>query len=104
MSSSIPPTPPSPGVGTRRKGGKPHPRLPMSAFSPPNSGTLESFPIPPSASTVHPELVIDANVIVQAGDLNLTSWKQKAGQLLSGRIGGVVLSLPGADVEKAIEQ
>lgn len=76
----------------------------MSAFSPPNSGSLESFPIPPSASVVHPEFVIDANVIVQAADLNLTSWKQKAGQLLSGRIGGVVLSLPGADIEKAIEQ
>jgi hypothetical protein len=53
---------------------------------------------------VHPELVIDANVIVQSGDLNLTLWKQKAGQLLSGRIGGVVLSLPGADIEKAIER
>lgn len=104
MSSAIPPTPPSPGVGARRKGARPHPRLPLSAFSPPNSGTLESFPLPPSPSTVHPEFVIDANVISPDGDLDLARWRSETGQLLGGRIGGIVLSLPPADIEKAIEQ
>jgi len=94
MSTVIPPTPPSPGVGTRRRGPKSLPRLPMSAFTPPNSGSSEKFPLPPSPSTVHPEKVIDANVIVLDGDLNLSEWKQEAGQVLGGRIGGVVLSLP----------
>lgn len=78
----------------RRKGPKSLPRLPMSAFSPPNSGTSEKFPLPASPSTVHPEKVIDSNVVVLDGDLNLSEWKKEAGQVLGGRIGGVVLSLP----------
>jgi len=97
--SDIPPPPPSPGLGSRRgKGPKPHPRLPLSAFSPPNTASLESsFPMPASPATSHPEVVIDGNVIVPTGDLNLTQWKVEAGPVLDSRVKGVVLSMPGID-------
>ncbi|TFK44800.1 hypothetical protein BDQ12DRAFT_717949 [Crucibulum laeve] len=83
----------------RRKGPKNLPTLPLSAFSPPNSGTSESFPLPPSPSLVHPASVVDANVIPVKGDLSLAAWKSQAGDLLAGRMsnGGVVLSLLSAD-------
>ncbi|KAJ7497398.1 hypothetical protein FB451DRAFT_1211335 [Mycena latifolia] len=100
--AAIPPTPPSPGVGMRRKGPKALPRLPLSAFSPPNSGTSERFPLPPSPSTIHPEFVVDAHVVVDDPDACLASWKKEAGQALGGRIGGVVLSLPATDPEKFV--
>jgi hypothetical protein len=101
--TTIPPTPPSPGVGLRRKGPKALPRLPLSAFSPPNSGTSERFPLPPSPSAVHPDSVVDGNVTLSIEDINLGQWKKEAGQVLGGRICGVVLSLPeGTDVDKSI--
>ncbi|TFK23179.1 hypothetical protein FA15DRAFT_594803 [Coprinopsis marcescibilis] len=83
----------------RRKGPKDLPKLPASAFVPPNSATEDSFPLGPDPSTVQPEAVIDANVIVKDGDVNHTKWKKDAGQVLGGRIRGVVLSLPGTDLE-----
>lgn len=94
---STPPSPPH--VGLRRKGLKTLPRLPLSAFSP---GTSDG-PIPPSPSTIHPDHVIDAHVVVPTGDL--VQWKQEAGDILGKRIGGVVLSLQGtepAEIEKTI--
>lgn len=100
--SEIPPTPPSPGVGIRRKGPKVLPRLPLSAFSPPNSGTGERFPLPPSPSTVHPEFVVDAHVVVGDADPNLATWKKEAGQALGGRIGGVVIALPTTNPDKFV--
>ncbi|KAF5380374.1 hypothetical protein D9615_004501 [Tricholomella constricta] len=102
--SSIPPTPPSPGAGTRRRVPKPKPKLPLSAFSPPNSGTGDSFPLPPSPTTTHPKVIFDANVIVANGDLKLSLWKAETGQIMGSRVGGIVLSLPGADLEKVVEQ
>lgn len=105
MSSTIPPTPPSPGVGVRRKGPKTLPRLPLSAFSPPNSGTSERFPLAPSPSAVHPDTVIDSHVALAEGDASLSQWATEAGQLLGGRIGGVVVFLhEKTAVEKAISQ
>ncbi|KAJ7722134.1 hypothetical protein DFH07DRAFT_293653 [Mycena maculata] len=96
MSTEIPPTPPSPGVGLRRKP-KTLPTLPLSAFSPPNSSTGERFPRPPTPSRVHPVQVVDAHVVV-VGDAtaSLESWKKEAGKALGGLIGkgGVVLALP----------
>ncbi|KAG6832632.1 hypothetical protein H0H92_014468 [Tricholoma furcatifolium] len=82
----------------------PKPRLPLSAFSPPNTGTGESFPLPPSPTTTHPSVLIDANVIVAGGNLDLAQWKSEAGSVLGTRTSGVVLSLPGADLEKVVEQ
>lgn len=92
-----------PHVGLRRKGLKTLPRLPLSAFSPPSSGTRDGFPIPPSPSTIHPDHVIDGHVVAPTGDL--VQWKQEAGDILGKRIGGVVLSLQGtepAEIEKTI--
>ncbi|KAJ7446161.1 hypothetical protein B0H11DRAFT_2085314 [Mycena galericulata] len=99
MASEIPPT--SPGLAGRRKP-KNLPSLPLSAFSPPNSGTGERFPLPPSPSTVHPEFVVDAHVVVADPDPTLASWKKDAGQALGGRIGGVVLSLPANEPDKFV--
>jgi hypothetical protein len=100
MSTTIPPPPTSRGDGKSRKG----PRLPLSVFtSPPNTGTSESFPLP-SPSTLHPTTVIDANVLASDGDVDLTQWKKEAGQALAGRVGGIVLSLPGANLEQAIDR
>ncbi|KAJ3724616.1 hypothetical protein C8R42DRAFT_701905 [Lentinula raphanica] len=87
---SIPPSSP----GGRRKGPKSLPKLPLSAFTPPNSGTSERFPLAPSPSTVHPESVIDANVVALNDDSSLSRWKAEAGAHLASRIGGIVVSLP----------
>ncbi|KAJ6594003.1 hypothetical protein B0H19DRAFT_1246721 [Mycena capillaripes] len=101
--AGIPPTPPSPGF-TRRKGLVKPPNLPLSAFSPPNSGVNERFPLPPSPSTVHPAVVIDAHVVVADADPSLALWKKEAGQALGGRVGGVVLALPETDPEKFVAE
>ncbi|KAH9176611.1 hypothetical protein EDB89DRAFT_2112590 [Lactarius sanguifluus] len=72
--------PPSPGVGARRKGPKSLPTLPLSAFSPPNTGVSDNFPLPPSPSTVHPDSVIDASV---RG--SIPEWKKQTAGPLDGR-------------------
>ncbi|KAG6845893.1 hypothetical protein H0H87_000699 [Tephrocybe sp. NHM501043] len=95
-------TPPPLSKGTRPR--PPKPRLPLSAFSPPNTGTGESFPLPPSPTTTHPSSIIDANVIVASGSLDLSLWKGEAGSVLGSRADGIVLSLPGADLEKVVKQ
>ena len=86
-----------------RKGPKPRPQLPLSVFTSPNTGTSEATPLP-SPSDVRPAAVIDANVIAFNGDLSLTQWKKETGQLLAGRLEGVVLSLPGANLKEIIDQ
>lgn len=83
----------------RRKVPKDLPKLPASAF---NSPVTESSGILPSPSTIQPEQVIDANVT--AADVAHSQWKQEAGQVLGGKIRGVVLSLPGADVDKVAKE
>jgi hypothetical protein len=101
--AEIPSPLPSPGVGVRRKGPKSLPRLPLSAFSPPNSGTSDRFPLPPSPSTVHPDKVVDGRVVVRSRS-DLVQWKKETGQKLGGRIGGVVVTLEGGDLDKALEE
>lgn len=103
MASAIPPTPLSPSVGARRKGAKALPRLPLSAFTPPNTGSSEAFPLPPSPSTLQPEELVDAYVIAPDGDLS--EWKAQAGETLRRKTKGVVLALPQkepAEVEKIL--
>lgn len=100
--SALPPTPLSPGVGARRKGPKSLPSLPASAFSPPNTGTSEQFPLAPSPSTLYPEKVIDAHV-----SENIDAWTEDAGKKLEGTAEGIVVSLVGKkpeEVEAAIER
>ena len=104
MSAELPPVPASPGVGVRRKGPKGLPKLPLSAFSPPPSGSSDSFPRPPSPSTIHPAKVIDAHVVAPGGDLS--KWQQEISQALSGKLAGAAVSLSGtepSDIEKAIQ-
>ena len=104
--AAIPPVPPSPGVAARRKGPKGHvlPTLPLSAFTPPNTGTSDQFPLPPSPSAINPEKVIDANVITPSGDL--AQWKEEIGrELEDDKIAGVVVNLTGVSsdaLEKTI--
>ncbi|OSX55863.1 hypothetical protein POSPLADRAFT_1063400 [Postia placenta MAD-698-R-SB12] len=103
MASAIPPTPLSPSVGARRKGAKALPRLPLSAFTPPNTGSSEAFPLPPSPSTLQPEELVDAYVIAPDGDLS--EWRAQAGETLRRKTKGVVLALPQkepAEVEKIL--
>ncbi|KAG6886159.1 hypothetical protein C0993_000677 [Termitomyces sp. T159_Od127] len=98
MSSTAPP--PS-SKGTRSR--PPKPRLPLSAFSPPNSASGEAFQLPPSPTTTHPKAIIDANVII-AGAVDLSTWKQEAGSILGARADGLVLSLPNADLKNAVDE
>jgi len=86
----------------RRKQPKDLPKLPLSVFTPPNTGTQESFSLPPSPSTLHPAQVIDANVVSK--DLGYSKWKKEAGQALGSKIKGVVLALPSAELETALKE
>ncbi|KAG8853878.1 hypothetical protein FRB91_004236 [Serendipita sp. 411] len=81
---------------------KPIPRLPLSAFSPPNSGTGEKFPLPPSPATVHPQVVYDAGFAVSSID-GLKSYASALGSSPDPRLAGVVVSLPDANLD-SIEQ
>ena len=90
--ATLPKLPPSPGVGARRKGPKSKalPTLPLSAFSPPNTGVSDNFPLPPSPSTVHPDSVIDASV---RG--SILEWKKQTAGFLDGRVSSVVVKTSG---------
>ena len=82
-------TPPiSPGVGARRRGPKSLPTLPLSAFSPPNTGISDSFPLPQSPTTVHPESIVDASV-----RCSIPEWKEQinGSSLGGGRVGAIVV-------------
>ena len=88
MSAAPTVIPPSPGVGARRKGPKTLPKLPLSVFTPPSTGTSDRFPLPPSPSAVHPTKVTDAHVLS-----NLTSWKAETDTAFGSKSDGVVLSV-----------
>ncbi|KAF7321673.1 Cation-transporting ATPase [Mycena kentingensis (nom. inval.)] len=74
--------PASPGVGIRRKGPKALPTLPL----------------------IHPESIVDAHVVLSDGDVSLATWKKEAGKELSTRIGGIVLSIPNADLVASVKE
>ncbi|EJD02996.1 uncharacterized protein FOMMEDRAFT_84801, partial [Fomitiporia mediterranea MF3/22] len=73
------------GVGSRRKGPKSHPKLPLSVFTPPTSGASDRFPLPPSPSAVHPTTVTDSHVI----DIN--TWKSESEGVFSSKADGIVV-------------
>ncbi|KAG6879670.1 hypothetical protein C0992_013206 [Termitomyces sp. T32_za158] len=98
MSSIAPPTSLK---GARQR--PPKPRLPLSAFSPPNSASGDTFQLPPSPTTTHPKAIIDANVII-AGAVDFSTWKHEAGSILGARADGLVLSLPNADLKNTVDQ
>lgn len=91
---NIPNPPISPGVGARRKGPKSLPTLPLSAFSAPNTGFSDSFPLPPSPSTVHPDRVVDASV---RG--SILEWKEQTSGALGGRVRAVVVKASESELE-----
>lgn len=78
------------GVGARRKP-KHLPTLPLSAFTPPNSSTSESFPIVHSPLFIHPTAIIDTNLTIES---NLDQWRASIGKISPRNVNGVVLSLP----------
>ncbi|KAF8265796.1 hypothetical protein EI94DRAFT_1803886 [Lactarius quietus] len=94
--ATLPKLPPSPGVGARRKGPKSKalPTLPPSAFSPPNTGVSDNFPLPPSPSTVHPDSVIDACV-----RNSIPEWKKQTAGPLDGRVSSIVIKTNVGELE-----
>ncbi|KAH9485058.1 hypothetical protein JR316_0001964 [Psilocybe cubensis] len=84
-----------------RKFPKDLPKLPLSVFTPPNTGTAESFPVPPSPNSLVPTSVIDANVV--STDVNYTQWQKEAGKDLVDKLRGIVLALPGAELQSALK-
>ncbi|KAH7888602.1 hypothetical protein F5I97DRAFT_1935098 [Phlebopus sp. FC_14] len=70
------------------------PTLPLSAFSPPSTGTSDMFPLPPTPSTVFPAGVIDSHIRITA-DGDLAQYKADLGQLVVDKIQGVVLTVQG---------
>jgi len=85
-----------------RKGPKDLPKLPLSVFTPPSSSAGDSFPSPPSPSALHPAQVIDANIVTN--DVSYSQWKKEAGIALAEKTKGVVLTLPSAELENAINE
>jgi len=84
----------SPGVGARRKGPRSLPTLPLSAFSPPNTGLSDSFPLPQSPSTVHPDRVVDSSV---RG--SILEWKEQINGPLASRVSAVVVKTSENELE-----
>jgi len=69
-----------------RKGNRP--TLPLSAFSPPNSGTSDRFPLSVSPSSLHPVRVVDTHVLSSP-----EQWRSEAGGDLFARTDSLVLSV-----------
>ncbi|KAG2119509.1 uncharacterized protein F5147DRAFT_749964 [Suillus discolor] len=77
---------PSPGLASGRRRPKNLPSLPLSAFSPPSTGTSDMFPLPPTPSALFPGEVIDAHLRSDA--------LERAGLDLAGtEVAGAVLLL-----------
>lgn len=96
--SAPPPTPLSAGI--RRH--KAPPALPLSAFTPPSTGTADRFPFPPSPTSVSAESIVDANVVVSSADLS--QWKSEATSELRDKISSVVLLVKADDAQQLVAQ
>jgi len=105
MSSTTVPSPlRSPGLASGRR--KNPPKLPLSAFSPPNTGTSDTFPLPPTPSAVVPAGVIDSHLRVSADPASISQYKENIGQLVLEKITAVVLTIdsrPSDDIPSVLQ-
>ncbi|KAF9227260.1 hypothetical protein BS17DRAFT_800320 [Gyrodon lividus] len=83
-------------INGRRKG-KEIPRLPLSAFSPPNTGTSDTFPLPPTPSLVIPQGVVDSHLQVTIDSEGV--YKADISHLDQGKQRGVVLTVKGQSAD-----
>ncbi|KAG1815961.1 uncharacterized protein BJ212DRAFT_1272154 [Suillus subaureus] len=87
---------PSPGLAGGRRRPKNLPSLPLSAFSPPSTGTSDMFPLPPTPSALFPGEVIDAHLRSEA--------LESAGLDLAGtEVAGAVLLLNDFSVPEGLQ-
>ncbi|KAG6375452.1 hypothetical protein JVT61DRAFT_3010 [Boletus reticuloceps] len=75
-----------------RRRGKDIPRLPLSAFTPPNTGTSDTFPIPPTPSLITPSAIADSHLHITRdpqgtynGDISHLKSTHKRAVVLSAR-------------------
>ncbi|KAF8444735.1 hypothetical protein L210DRAFT_848389 [Boletus edulis BED1] len=75
-----------------RRRGKDIPRLPLSAFTPPNTGTSDTFPIPPTPSLITPSGIADSHLHITRdpqgtynGDISHLKSTHKRAVVLSAR-------------------
>lgn len=94
-SSLSPPIP-----GPRRRGGKEIPRLPLSAFSPPNSGTSDTFPLPPTPNLITPTGIVDSHLQLSIDAAG--GFKADIAHLKPAHNRAVVLSSGGHPAEQII--
>ncbi|KIK97364.1 hypothetical protein PAXRUDRAFT_824993 [Paxillus rubicundulus Ve08.2h10] len=87
---------PPPLASVRRKC-KQIPRLPLSAFSPPNTGTSDTFPLPPTPSLVVPLGVVDSHLQVTVDSEGV--YKADISHLDQGKEKGAVLAVKGQSAD-----
>ncbi|KAG1890387.1 hypothetical protein F4604DRAFT_1710317 [Suillus subluteus] len=87
---------PSPGLSSGRRRPKNLPSLPLSAFSPPSTGTSDMFPLPPTPSALFPGEVIDAHLRSEA-------LENAALDLAGTEVTGVVLLLNDLSVPEGLQ-
>lgn len=85
---------------TPRRRGKDIPRLPLSAFSPPSTGTSDTFPIPPTPSLIVPSGVVDSHLQISLDAAG--RYDADIAHLQSARKRAVVLSSGGHSAESIV--
>ncbi|KIJ18625.1 hypothetical protein PAXINDRAFT_71388 [Paxillus involutus ATCC 200175] len=95
--STMAPANAPPPLGSVRRKCKQIPRLPLSAFSPPNTGTSDTFPLPPTPSLVIPQGVVDSHLQVTVDSEGV--YNADISHLDQGKEKGVVLAVKGQSAD-----